>query len=74
MVGMAVADEDGIGISCPFDGLLADVLLFFRGAGSKVERQTKIEENFGLSAPYLDAVASDFVSTSVDDELHMTVS
>ncbi|WP_279063900.1 hypothetical protein [Alistipes finegoldii] len=37
---MVVADEDGIGILRPFEGLAADLLLLLLGPGVEIERQT----------------------------------
>ena len=70
MVGMVVADEDGIGILCPFEGLAADLLLLLLGPGVEIERQTQIEQDFSLPGSYLDTAAADFVCSAVDGDGH----
>lgn len=70
VVGMVVADEDGIGILRPFEGLAADLLLLLLGPGVEIERQTQIEQDFCLMGPDLDTAATDFVCPAVDSYLH----
>ena len=71
VVGMVVADEDGIGVLRPFEGLAADLLLLLLGPGVEIERQTQIEQDFCLPGPYLDTAAADFVCPAVDGNGHI---
>ena len=70
VIGMVVADEDGIGFLRPFEGLAADLLLLLLGPGVEIERQTQIEQDFCLRGPYLDTTAPDFVCSAVDGDGH----
>ena len=74
VVGMEVADEDGIGILSPFEGLAADLLLLLLGPGVEIERQTQIEQDFSLPGSYLNTTAADFVCSAVDNYLHSSFS